>query len=113
MDRVTRSFDIVLDCTGSPSGFSKALSLVRPGGTIVLKTTIAGTYTLNLAEIVINEITVVGSRCGPFPRAIASLATNEIDVTPLIGAELTLDQAEEAFALASTKGAKKILMRVS
>jgi threonine dehydrogenase-like Zn-dependent dehydrogenase len=107
------SFDFVADCTGSPTGFSTALSLVRPLGTIILKTTISGDYTLSLAPIVIDEITIIGSRCGPFPRAIAALSTGEIDVTPLIGDELSLDDAEKAFALAAERGAKKILLVVN
>ena len=105
-----RTFDLVADCTGSPGGFSTALGLVRPLGTVILKTTISGTYTVNLAPIVIDEITVIGSRCGPFPRAIAALATGEIDVTPLIGAELSMDRAEEAFAMAGQSGAKKVML---
>ena len=107
-----RPFDIVADCTGSETGFATALGLVRPGGTVVLKTTIAGEYTTNLAPVVIDEITVIGSRCGPFPRAIAALAVGEIDVTPLIGAEFSLNDAEAAFQAAAAKGARKVLLHV-
>jgi threonine dehydrogenase-like Zn-dependent dehydrogenase len=105
-----RPFDVVADCTGSPTGFPTALSLVRPLGTVVLKTTIAGEYTLNLAPIVIDEVTVIGSRCGPFPRAIAALENREIDVTPLIGHEYPIERAEEAFAAASSRGALKVAL---
>jgi threonine dehydrogenase-like Zn-dependent dehydrogenase len=107
-----RAFDVVADCTGSPTGLPTALTLVRPLGTIILKTTIAGEYAINLAPIVIDEITVVGSRCGPFPRAIAALASGEIDPTPLLGPEFPLDQADEAFAAASVKGARKVTIAV-
>jgi threonine dehydrogenase-like Zn-dependent dehydrogenase len=107
-----RPFDIVVDCTGSPTGFPTAVSLVRPLGTVVLKTTIAGEYTFNLAPIVIDEVTIVGSRCGPFPRAIAALESREIDVTPLIGPEFPLDRAEEAFAAASARGARKVALTI-
>jgi threonine dehydrogenase-like Zn-dependent dehydrogenase len=105
-----RPFDVVADCTGSPTGFPAALSLVRPLGTVVLKTTIAGDYTLNLAPIVIDEVTVIGSRCGPFPRAIAALESGAIDVTPLIGPEYPIERAEEAFAAASSRGALKVAL---
>jgi threonine dehydrogenase-like Zn-dependent dehydrogenase len=108
-----RVFDVVADCTGSPTGLPTALGLVRPCGTIVLKTTVAGTYTIDLAPIVIDEIRLIGSRCGPFPRAIDALARRTIDVRPLIGAELELDDAHAAFEAAATPGARKILLRVN
>jgi threonine dehydrogenase-like Zn-dependent dehydrogenase len=108
-----RDFDVVADCTGSPTGLPTALGLVRPCGTIVLKTTVAGTYTIDLAPIVIDEIRLIGSRCGPFPRAIDALARRTIDVRPLIGAVLELDDAHAAFEAAATPGARKILLRVS
>ncbi len=106
------SFDVVVDCTGHASGFSTALDLVRPCGTVVLKTTIAQEHSLSLAPVVIDEIRVIGSRCGPFPPAIDALARRTIDVRPLIGGEYSLDQAEEAFRAAGTPGATKILIRV-
>jgi threonine dehydrogenase-like Zn-dependent dehydrogenase len=109
---LARSFDVVVDATGSPSGLPTALGLVRPMGTLVLKTTVAGTYEANLAPIVIDEIRVVGSRCGPFATAIDALAARRIDVRPLIGAEFSLDDAEAAFRAAGTPGAKKVLLRV-
>ncbi len=107
------SFDVVADCTGSKSGLGTALSLVRPCGTVILKTTVAGEYTADLAPIVIDEIRLIGSRCGPFPEAIAALATGRIDVRPLLGAVYSLDEAEDAFRAAATKGARKIIMTVS
>jgi threonine dehydrogenase-like Zn-dependent dehydrogenase len=107
-----RTFDIVADCTGSPTGLPTALGLVRPCGTIVLKTTVAGTYTVDLAPIVIDEIRVLGSRCGPFPRAIDALAQRKVDVRPLIGAEFGLDDAETAFQAAGARGARKVILHV-
>ncbi len=107
-----RPFDVVVDATGSPTGLPMALTLVRPCGTIVLKTTIAGTYATDLAPIVIDEVRIVGSRCGPFPRAIAALADRRIDVRALIGAEFSLDHAEEAFRAAAEPGARKVVMRI-
>lgn len=111
-ETLARSFDVVADCTGSHSGLTTAMGLVRPCGTLVLKTTVAGAYTADLAGIVIDEIRVVGSRCGPFPKAIAALADRRIDVRPLIGARYPLDDAEAAFRAASQKGARKVLMSV-
>ena len=111
--KLGRPFDVVADCTGSPSGLPTALGLVRPLGTVVLKTTVAGDYAINLAPIVIDEVTIVGSRCGPFPRAIAALASGEVDPTPLLGLEFPIDRAEEAFASASARGARKITLTVS
>jgi threonine dehydrogenase-like Zn-dependent dehydrogenase len=107
-----RVFDVVAECTGSPSGLPTTLGLVRPCGTLVLKTTVAGPHTINLAPIVIDEINVVGSRCGPFPPAIDALARRAIDVRPLIGAEFDLGDAEAAFQAAAQPGARKILIRV-
>ena len=108
----TRGFDVVVDATGNPSGFATALGLVRAEGTIVLKTTIAGHHEMSLAPIVIDEVKVIGSRCGPFAPAIEALAKRRIDVRPLIGAEFSLDDAEEAFRVAGAKGTKKVLLRM-
>ncbi len=105
-------FDAVVDATGNPSGLETALGLVRSEGTIVLKTTIAGKHEVSLSPIVIDEVRVIGSRCGPFKPAIEALKTKTIDVKRLIGAEYSLDDAEEAFRVASAKGARKILLRV-
>ncbi|MHC5540101.1 zinc-binding dehydrogenase, partial [Singulisphaera rosea] len=112
VETLARSFDVVADCTGSHTGLTTAMGLVRPCGTLVLKTTVAGAYTADLSGIVIDEIRVVGSRCGPFPKAIAALANRQVDVRPLIGARFSLDEAEAAFRAASEKGARKVLMTV-
>lgn len=112
-DRLARTFDVVVDCTGSTSGLPTALRLVRPGGTIVLKTTVAGNYELSLAPIVIDEVRIVGSRCGPFPPAIAALAEGRVDVRPLIQEVFPLDGAEAAFEAATRPGARKVLLRVA
>ena len=83
-----RSADIVVDCTGSETGLPTALKLVRPRGTIVLKTTVAGTQTLAWAPFVIDEVTLVGSRCGPFDQALAALEKGDVNVQPLISERL-------------------------
>jgi threonine dehydrogenase-like Zn-dependent dehydrogenase len=112
-DSLEHTFDVVADCTGSKTGLPTALRLVRPCGTIVLKTTVAGEYGVDLAPIVIDEVRVVGSRCGPFPRAIDALAAGQIDVQPLIDSVYSLDEAEKAFEAAGGKGAKKVLIEVA
>jgi threonine dehydrogenase-like Zn-dependent dehydrogenase len=110
---LSHSFDVVADCTGSKTGLPTALRLVRPCGTVVLKTTVAGEYAVDLSPIMIDEVRVVGSRCGPFPKAIEALAAGRIDVRPLIDSVYSLDQAEKAFETAGGKGAKKILIEVA
>ena len=108
---LARRFDVVVDATGSATGLPAALELVKPCGTVILKTTIAGEPPTRLAPIVIDEVRVIGSRCGPFPRAIAALGSGEVDVRPLIQEVFPLDDAEAAFEAASSKGARKILLR--
>ena len=100
--------DLVVDTTGSPGGLAAALSAVRPRGTIVLKTTVAGEHRLDLAPAVINEVTVVGSRCGPFAPAVAALADGRISVAPLVDAVYPLDDAVAAFARAAEPGVLKV-----
>jgi len=104
-------FDIVVEATGSSSGFELALSAVRPRGTLVLKSTIAGKHQASLAPLVINEINVIGSRCGPFPEALAALAAKQISVTPLIEKIYNLNDGVSAVAQAGRPGARKILLR--
>jgi threonine dehydrogenase-like Zn-dependent dehydrogenase len=102
--------DLVVDATGSPGGFAAALALVRPRGTVVLKTTIAAEHRVDLARAVVNEVTIVGSRCGPFAPALAALATQRVDVGPLLGAVYPLSDALEAFAHAARPDALKVLI---
>ena len=111
--RLRGKFDVVVDCTGSTAGFEDALSLVRPCGTLVLKSTVAGNVALNLAVVVINEVTVVGSRCGPFPRALQALAGGAIDPRPLIDRVYDLKDGVRAMKHAARRGTLKILLRVS
>lgn len=108
-----RSADLVVDCTGSATGLPTAWQLVRPRGTIVLKTTVADPASPNLAPLVIDEITVVGSRCGPFPKAIESLAHRTVDVRPLISARYPMSQAIEAFQAAADGRHLKVLLEIS
>lgn len=105
-----RDQDVVVDCTGSAAGLELAMALVRPRGTIVLKSTVAVGQAMNLAPIVIDEISVVGSRCGPFREAIAALAAREVDVTSLIYRRMKLDQGVAAMELAARPGVLKVLL---
>jgi threonine dehydrogenase-like Zn-dependent dehydrogenase len=100
------SADIVVDCTGSESGLTTALDLVRPRGTIVLKTTIAGTQTLALAPVVVDEVTVVGSRCGPFDRALDALANGVVDVHPRFADRVDLSDGVRGRERAAEPGGK-------
>ena len=86
------------------------MQMVRPRGTIVLKTTVAASKPLNLAPLVIDEINVIGSRCGPFREAIKALAEKRIDVTSLIHRRMKLDQGVAAMELAGKPGVLKVLL---
>jgi len=110
-DFAPNAADIVIECTGSADGLSLALQLVRPRGTIVLKSTVAEKYHIDLAPVVINEILVVGSRCGPFAPAIRSLAESTVRVNQLITAVFAIEDAQDAFARASERDSLKILLR--
>jgi len=102
--------DLVVDATGAPDGLATALGLVRPRGTIVLKTTVAEPHRIDLAPAVINEVTIVGSRCGRFPPALAALANGSVSVAPLIDAVYPLGEAVAAFAHAARPGTLKVLV---
>ena len=102
--------DVVVDCTGSAAGFELAMQMVRPRGTIVLKSTVAAGKALNLSPVVIDEINVVGSRCGPFREAIRSLADKSVDVLSLINRRMKLEQGIEAMELAARPGVLKVLL---
>ena len=105
-----RKYDIVIEATGTVEGFESALRHIKPRGTIVLKSTIAASQKINLAPLVIDEITLKGSRCGPFKAAIHILAQKRIDVKPLISGIYTIENAEKAFEEAMKKENLKILI---
>ena len=109
----TRIGDIVVDCTGSASGLPTALRLVKPRGTIVLKTTVAGSQELAWAPFVIDEVTLVGSRCGPFDRALRGLESGEVDVRPLLSDRFDLSGGIDALARAQAPGVLKVLLDVA
>lgn len=107
----SKSFDIVIDATGSVKGFETALSLVKSRGIIVLKSTVAADKPLNLAPVVIDEITIVGSRCGQFKPAFRLLAKKQFDLKPLISGVYDFDRAIEAFEQNMKKDTLKVLLR--
>jgi threonine dehydrogenase-like Zn-dependent dehydrogenase len=104
---------LVVDATGSPEGLRRAIALAAPRGTLVLKTTIAGNHDIDLSPIVINELDVLGSRCGRFAPAIELLRIGAIDVVPLVTERYSLGRVEEAFARAAATGVRKILVQVA
>jgi threonine dehydrogenase-like Zn-dependent dehydrogenase len=106
-----KPFDVVVEATGSASGWELAMRAVRPRGTLVLKSTIAGEHKTSLASLVINEVTVVGSRCGVFPPALETLSEKTVSVTPMIEKIYPLSEGVEAVAHAGRPGARKILLR--
>ena len=102
--------DLVVEATGSPRGFALALQAVRPRGKIVLKSTYRGSLEVNVSSIVVNEITLVGSRCGPFASALRLLASGVVDPTPLIVSRYPLSKGLTAFEHASRPGVLKVLL---
>lgn len=113
-DRATRAaFDVAVECTGNAEGFAVAQRAVRPRGTLILKSTYAGALTLDAAAVVVNEVTLVGSRCGPFAPALRLLAEGRIAVDALIHARYPLAEAVTAFEHAQRPGVLKVLLDIS
>ena len=106
-----KSFDIAVECSGNPEGFAIARAALRPRGTLVMKSTYAGALTVNASSLVVDEITLVGSRCGPFAPALALLAERKVDVRPLLHATYTLGDAIAAFEHAQRPGVRKVMVR--
>jgi threonine dehydrogenase-like Zn-dependent dehydrogenase len=102
--------DVVVDATGRSAGLELAMRAVRPRGTIVLKSTYAKGDGINLSPLVVNEITLMGSRCGPFEDAIAALASREVDVATLVSAEFPLSEGTAALAAAGEGDKFKVLL---
>ncbi len=105
-----RAFDIAIEASGGASGFALALDLLRPQGALVLKSTFHGATPIDAARIVVEEIRVVGSRCGRFAPALDLLARGAADVGALIGEVVSLDRGEDAMRRAATPGALKVLL---
>lgn len=109
-DEVPPGADLVVEATGTEAGLERAIQLVAPRGAIVLKTTVAGKLSVDLAPVVVNEVRVVGSRCGDLRRAMAALASGQVDPTPLIEARYPLSRADEALTHAGRRGTLKVLI---
>ena len=105
--------DIVVECTGNSEGLELARTAVRPRGTIVLKSTYAGRTSLDISRIVVDEVTLVGSRCGPFAPALRLLAERRVDVASLVHARFPLGGAVAAFAEAARPGVLKVLVEMA
>jgi threonine dehydrogenase-like Zn-dependent dehydrogenase len=104
--------DVAVECTGNADGLELARTAVRPRGTIVLKSTYRGRTSLEASRVVVDEITLVGSRCGPFAPALALLAAGRVDVRPLVQARFPLPEAVAAFAEAARPGVMKVLLEL-
>jgi threonine dehydrogenase-like Zn-dependent dehydrogenase len=102
--------DVVVEATGHPGGYAAARRLVRPRGTVVLKSTYHGSLDANLTAVVVDEITLVGSRCGPFTPALRLLERGLVKVAPLIQARYTLSEVLTAFEHAAQPGTLKVLV---
>jgi len=107
-----RYFDISIESTGNPEGFAIARRALRPRGTLVLKSTYAGALTFDASALVVDEITLIGSRCGPFKPALQLLAHNQVNVNYLIHSRYSLDEGLAAFEKAQSPGVLKVLLEI-
>jgi len=103
-------WDIVVEATGSPSGFSLARQAIRPRGTLVLKSTYKGELNINFSSVVVDEINIIGSRCGPFEPALRLMESKQVDPSILIDSEFSLEDALKAFEHAAETGVLKVLV---
>jgi threonine dehydrogenase-like Zn-dependent dehydrogenase len=111
LKRVKECFPLLVEATGSPSGFTLAQQMTEPRGTLVLKSTFHGAAPVETWPIVVNEITVVGSRCGPFAKALALLRAEKVDPRPLITRIFPLSDAQEAIRFAQQPDIMKVLLK--
>lgn len=111
--KLEKKYDVVVEATGTASGFETSIALTKPRGVLVLKSTVATGKELNLAPIVIDEITVLGSRCGQFAPALRMLKNNRINFAPFITKTYSIDEALEAFEANKAKESLKILIKIS
>jgi alcohol dehydrogenase len=112
VDEITRSrYNITVDATGSPAGLRAAATLTRPRGTIIMKSTIQGETSLDFAPLIVNEITLVGSRCGRFEPALELISQGSLRLDDMIDSEFPLCEGPAAFARAAQPGVLKVLLR--
>ncbi|NIR28255.1 MAG: alcohol dehydrogenase catalytic domain-containing protein [Gammaproteobacteria bacterium] len=107
------AYDVAVECTGDPAGLEVGLAALRARGTLVLKSTYRGRAPLDAGRVVVDEIRLVGSRCGPFPRALAWLASGEVEVASLIDARYPLERGLEAFEHSRRPGTLKVLLETT
>ncbi|HSN94408.1 MAG TPA: hypothetical protein VLR89_05040, partial [Anaerolineaceae bacterium] len=105
-----KSADVVVEVTGSADGFAISKRLLRAAGTLVLKSTFAGDVSVNLSSLVVDEIHLIGSRCGPFAPALRLMESGQVDLTPLIQAKYSVKDSLEAFEEAAKPGRLKVLI---
>lgn len=111
LKRIKENFELVVEATGSAIGFALAQQMTRPRGTLVLKSTFHGATPVETWPIVVKEITVVGSRCGPFDKALALLRSDELDPRPLVTQTFPLNEATDAIEFAQESGVIKVLLK--
>lgn len=111
-DVVAGSFDIAVECTGNAEGFALARRALRARGTLVMKSTYAGSLQIDASALVVDEIHLIGSRCGPFAPALALLSAGAVDVLSLLEERFPLERGVEAFARAGERGAMKVLLDI-
>jgi len=111
IQRFQENYGMVVEATGSPSGLALAQSMIEPRGTLVLKSTFHGAAPVETWPMVVKEITVVGSRCGPFAKAIRLLRSGQLDPRPLITRTFPLAQASKAIQFAQKKDVMKVLLK--
>jgi threonine dehydrogenase-like Zn-dependent dehydrogenase len=111
LDLGVKKYDIVVEATGSPQGYSLAVKSIRPRGRLILKSTYRGDLQVNFSEIVVNEVTLIGSRCGPFEPALKLLEACTVDPLPLVESIYSLEQGLAAFDQAALPGELKVLIQ--
>jgi threonine dehydrogenase-like Zn-dependent dehydrogenase len=110
-ERPQKHFDFVIDSTGSREGLKEAAAMARPRGTVILKSTVHGEVPIDTAPVIVDELTLVGSRCGRFEPAIALLRAGRVKTAALVSAEFRLEKTADAFAEAAKRGVLKVLLR--
>jgi alcohol dehydrogenase len=105
-----QAYDWVVDATGSAVALQQAIKMTRPRGTLILKSTVHGMVPIDTAAVIVNELTLVGSRCGPFAPALRLLETGQVRVDEMISEVMPLSQAPAAFARAAQRGVLKVLL---
>jgi threonine dehydrogenase-like Zn-dependent dehydrogenase len=110
-DAPAAAFDWTVDATGNPEGLRLAAAVTRPRGTVIMKSTVHGMVAVDTAPIIVNELTLVGSRCGRFEASLPLLIDNLIPVEKMIADQFPLAEAPQAFARAAEKGVLKVLLR--